>query len=222
LQQANEEQNLDRYHEKFQPTVRSSEGIDKIIITNNVSANQMVKKVQKFKLTPIFYLDEQGNKVPLKDEQGNVIVDENGVVQYAIAELKQEPDGFMAVAEYCSASEPFSPDLSSTYLDEKWCDLIIELGWYYNYYQRLQMNGSEDYSFELHQLVNDINFVALTRKSYLGGSVSAVKTFRTIEEGKQEQIFKEEQKRRGVLGGLNETLWGKGAPPPKQQRPFYV
>jgi hypothetical protein len=218
---------LRQYYEKISPQVYSQEGIDRIIITNNTVATNMVRKVPNFKRVPIYFFDANNKKVPLKDELGNVVVDDEGAVKYVISDWEFVQDGYKAIAVQCPASEPFTPDMTGTWLDDELTKGVTELGLYYNYLQRQQMVSDEDYSFELHQLVNDINFFLLPRKSFMGGSVSAVKTFRTIEEGTQKTITGEMQKKGGLFSGINSALWGKSGGQTQMQqggqnKPFYV
>lgn len=220
-----QQKNINKYYDRLNPQIYNQEGIDKVIITNASSANHIIRKVPNYIQEPVYYL-ENGKKVPLRDEEGNIITDENGVVKFAIEGYKTVQDGWIAEAQFCPASEPFSSDMTSSNFTEEETKTITELGWYYDYYQRLQMITGRDYSFELHQLVNDINFIVLPKKSFMGGSVAAVKTFRNIgEDTTRSFVVDEAGKKRGLFTSINETLWGKQgnqAAQQTRQRPFYL
>lgn len=214
---------LQDYLQAYKPVPYSDAAIDKIIITASVSANTIIRKVPYFEDEIVFLLDEKGEKIPIKDEQGNFKVNENGIMQYVIKEVKKKQVGFTFKIDYCPSSEPFSPDMTSTYLTERQRDYVMQMVWLFAYYQRLQMNSKRDYSFRLHKIVNDINALIVPQKSFNAGSVSAVKTFRSLTQGNAADQEALRQKRGGV-GGIVDAVLGekKQAPKPAPEKPFYM
>lgn len=210
---------IENYYRKLTPPqIYTSEGIDRIIISNSVDANTILRKVPRLIKEPVFFLNPNGEKVALKSDDGKIIVNQIGEIQYLVAGYATRQDGWEAKLETCPASEVYSPDMTSTNLNDEQYKVIMDLLWEYNYLQQLQMITNRDFSFELHQLRNDINAIIVPAKSLYAGSVQAVKTFRTVSEGKQETIAP--QNKQNALDAFIGKIKGGGQQ--QQKKPFYM
>jgi hypothetical protein len=84
--------------------------IDQMILTPEARATIITKKAPRIIRKPIFLLDDQGEKIPVKDEAGNIKYNEEGEVMYVIKDYEETQVGWMPVQEIVPASEMFNVD----------------------------------------------------------------------------------------------------------------
>lgn len=196
--------------------VYTVEQVDQMILTPEARSTLIIKKRPKYERVPVFAKDKNGDKVPLLDEKGNHIVDQNGVQRYLIKDYEYVQRGWEPSMEVVPASELFTIDLSTSNVSGEAVILLTSLMWNYNHILSLHDTTDDDYSSLLHKIRNDIIAIVSSAKSYNGGAVSAVKTYRSISDNKQWQHLSdgEEQK---PANPLAEILGGFGKP--KKEKP---
>ena len=89
------------------------------------------------------------------------------------------------VMEAIPASELFTIDHSTSNISSDAVRLVTFLMWNYNHILSLQAATEDDYSVLLHKLRNDIVAILSAAKSYNGGTIASIKTFRQINDSKQ-------------------------------------
>lgn len=157
--------------------VYSQEQIDQLALTPEGKATIYTKKKPKIVKKPVYLLDDKGEKVPFTDAEGNIVVDEDGVIQYIVRDFVEEQHGWEAVEEIAPATETNTIDTSTGNLSSKAVEFATKTLWRYNYFLTYQIETSEDYSIYLHKLRNDYLAVINASKSYNQGTIQAVKTF---------------------------------------------
>lgn len=173
------------------------EQIDQMILTPEARATVIVKKKPNMVKVPIYLLDEDGEKVPIMEENEKVRIDEDGAVQYVIKDYEIIQDGWMAVQEIVPASEIFTIDNSTGNLSMEAVKLQTRGFWFYNFISIYQQATDNDYSLYLHKLRNDNLSLSNASKSYNGGTVQAIKTFINKTDTKQWLNPQEDEKKKG-------------------------
>lgn len=181
--------------------IYSQEQIDQLALTPDGKATLMIKKKPRMVKKPVYLLDDKGEKVPLNDEDGNIIIDENGVIQYIIKDFVEEQQGWEAFEEIAPATETNTIDTSTGNVSAKGVEFLTKSYWRYNYFLVYQTETNEDYSVYLHKLRNDILGVLNASKSYNQGTIQAVKTF-INKVHSQEFIDTPQEQKTGFLDKL--------------------
>ena len=203
--------------------VYSVEQVDQMIITPEARSSVIIKKKPKYEKIPIYAMDEQKEKIPLLDSEGSPIVDADGAQRYLIKDYDYVQRGWASTMEVIPASELFTIDLATSNISGDAVRLITMLMWNYNHMLTLHEATDDDYSVLLHKIRNDIIAVVSAAKSYNGGTVASVKTYRTINDSKQWQMLDDGQKAGGgnplasLLGGF-----GKPKEQPKEVENKYT
>ena len=197
--------------------VYTVEQVDQMILTPEARSTLIIKKKAKYEKVPVFAKDESGEKVPLMDESGNYIVDQNGAQRYLIKDYEYVQRGWQPAMEVVPASELFTIDLATSNISGDAVRLITILMWNYNHILALHDTTDDDYSSLLHKIRNDIISIVSSAKSYNGGAVSSVKTYRSITDNKQWQHFDDGEQKKAGGNPLAAMLGGIGKPKPKQQ-----
>lgn len=169
--------------------VYSIEQVDQLILTPEARSTVIIKKKPKYEKVPIYATDEKGQKVPLLDDTGNPIVDSDGAQRYLIKDYDYVQRGWVSAMEVVPASELFTIDLATSNISGDAVRLITLLMWNYNHMLTLHEATDDDYSILLHKVRNDIISIVSAAKSYNGGTVASVKTYRTINDSKQWQVL---------------------------------
>lgn len=167
--------------------VYTVEQVDQMILTPEARSTLIIKKKPRYEKVPVFAKDKNDQKIPLLDEKGNIIVDENGAQRYLIQDYEYVQRGWEPSMEVVPASELFTIDLSTSNVSGDAVRLLTSLMWNYNHILSLHDTTDDDYSSLLHKIRNDIVAIVSSAKSYNGGAVSAVKTYRSITDNKQWQ-----------------------------------
>lgn len=176
--------------------------IDQMILTPEARATIITKKVPRIVKEPIYLLDENGEKIPVKDDTGEIRYNENGEVMYVIKEYKEHRMGWMPVQEIVPASEMFNVDNGTGNISHEAVIFLTKTMWRYNIFCVYQQTTDNDYSIYLHKLRNDALAILNSSKSFNGGTLQAIKTFINKTDSKQWLNPQEEEKKPGVLGGL--------------------
>ena len=182
----------------FKPNpVYSNEQIDQLILTPEARATVITRKVPKMVKFPIFLLDEQGNKVPLLDDEGKARTDNEGIMQYVIKDFEIKQVGWESQVDYVPATEIFNIDDATSNISHEAVKLSTRMAWFYNYLSVKQMHTNKDYSYYLHKIRNNRMAIVASAKSYNGGTIQAIKTFINKMDSKQwtNQINPEEEKK---------------------------
>jgi hypothetical protein len=174
--------------------VYSIEQVDQLILTPEARSTVIVKKKPKYEKIPIYVKDKEGEKIPLLDEAGKIIVDADGKQKYLIKDYDYVQRGWVPSMEVVPASELFTIDLATSNISLEAVKLITLLMWNYNHMMALHEVTDDDYSVALHKMRNDVISIVSAAKSYNGGTVSAVKTYRQITDSKQWQYLGEDGK----------------------------
>lgn len=161
------------------------EQVDQLILTPEARSTLIVSKKPKYEKVPIYERDANGNKIPMLDDQGNRIVSADGTTRYLIKDYEYVQRGFMPVMEAIPASELFTIDHSTSNISSDAVRLVTFLMWNYNHILSLQAATDDDYSVLLHKIRNDIIAILSAAKSYNGGTIASIKTFRQISDSKQ-------------------------------------
>ena len=197
--------------------VYTVEQVDQMILTPEARSTLIIKKKPKYEKVPIFAKDVHGEKVPLMDENSNYIVDQNGAQRYLIKDYEYVQRGWQPSMEVVPASELFTIDLSTSNISGDAVRLVTVLMWNYNHILALHDTTDDDYSSLLHKIRNDIVSIVQSAKSYNGGTVSSVKTYRTISDNKQWQRFDDGENKKQGGNPLAAMLGGLGRPSPKKE-----
>lgn len=201
--------------------VYSIEQVDQLILTPEARSTVIIKKKPRYEKIPIYSLNDKKQKIPLEDENGHTIVDSDGKQRYLIKDYDYVQRGWVPSMEIVPASELFTIDLSTSNISKEAVNLITLLMWNYNHMMSLHEATDDDYSVALHKIRNDIVSVVSAAKSYNGGTVSAVKTYRQITDSKQWQYMNgEEQQKPNPLSALLGGFGGK--PKPKVEENKYT
>jgi hypothetical protein len=201
--------------------VYSIEQVDQMILTPEARSTVIIKKKPKYEKIPIYAMDEKKEKVPLLDENNKPIVDADGAQRYLIKDYEYVQRGWLSAMEVVPASELFTIDLATSNISGDAVRLITFLMWNYNHTLSLHEATDDDYSVLLHKIRNDIVSVVSAAKSYNGGTVAAVKTYRTISDSKQWQYMDGDQQQQkanplsAIFGGFGKP---KDKPPEEQQK----
>jgi hypothetical protein len=169
--------------------VYSIEQVDQLILTPEARSTVIIKKKPKYEKVPIYAKDESGQKIALLDEDGHPIVDSDGAQRYMIKDYDYVQRGWISAMEVVPASELFTIDLATSNISGDAVRLITFLMWNYDHILSLHEATDDDYSVLLHKIRNDIVSVVSAAKSYNGGTVASVKTYRTINDNKQWQYL---------------------------------
>lgn len=184
-------------------------GIDQLILTPEARATLITKKKPRMLKIPVYAKDQQGSKVPLLDHEGNIIVDENGAQKYLIKDYDIIQDGWVSREEVVPASEIFTIDQATSSVSAEAVRLLTFLMWNYNHILSLHEATDDDYSILLHKIRNDAVAILQAAKSYKGGTISAIKSFRSISDSKQwmeaeeAAMAQQQPKKGGMFGGFN-------------------
>jgi hypothetical protein len=165
--------------------VYNQEQIDQLILTPEARATDIIKKVPNMVKEPIYLLDENDEKVPLTNEDGEIIVSEEGEIKYIIKDYKEVQHGWIPVRDIVPASEIFNIDNATSNLSQEAIKVILYEWWMYNHYALKQQLTGKDYSYRLHKLRNDALAVLNSAKSYNNSTVQAIKTFINKTDTKQ-------------------------------------
>lgn len=187
--------------------VYSIEQVDQLILTPEARSTVIIKKKPKYEKIPIYALDGRKEKIPILDETGHIIVDSDGKQRYLIKDYDYVQRGWIPSMEVVPASELFTIDLATSNISKEAVNLITLLMWNYNHMMSLHEATDDDYSVALHKIRNDIVSVVSAAKSYNGGTVSAVKTYRQITDSKQWQYMSDGEAQKpspfaAILGGF--------------------
>jgi len=169
--------------------VYSVEQVDQLILTPEARSSVIIKKKAKYEKIPIYAMDDNKEKIPLLDSEGSPIVDADGAQRYLIKDYDYVQRGWTSSMEVIPASELFTIDLATSNISGDAVRLITMLMWNYNHILTLHESTDDDYSVLLHKIRNDIIAVVSAAKSYNGGTVASVKTYRTINDSKQWQVL---------------------------------
>lgn len=198
--------------------VYSSEQVDQLILTPEGKATVLIRKKPNWVKQPIYLLNEDGEKIPVRKD-GEVVLNENNEIQYIIKDYEYVQDGWIAVEEILPASEPFTIDNSTGNLSQEAVNFSIRTMWFYNYLMPFQTETNEDYSLYLHKLRNDFLAVTNTSKSFRQGTIQSIKTFRNIVDTKEwSNREDEEQKNAGLFGWLLGGNKKKSSKPPDEHK----
>lgn len=187
--------------------VYSIEQVDQLILTPEARSTVIIKKKPRYEKIPVYTLDSNKQKIPLLDESNHFIVDSDGKQRYLIKDYDYVQRGWVPSMEIVPASELFTIDLSTSNISKEAVTLITLLMWNYNHMMALHEATDDDYSVALHKIRNDIVSIVSAAKSYNGGTVSAVKTYRQITDSKQWQYMTDGQEQKpnpltALLGGF--------------------
>jgi len=201
--------------------VYSIEQVDQLILTPEARSTVIIKKKPRYEKIPVYALDTKKQKIPILDENDHPIVDSDGKQRYLIKDYDYVQRGWVPSMEIVPASELFTIDLSTSNISKEAVTLITLLMWNYNHMMALHEATDDDYSVALHKIRNDIVSVVSAAKSYNGGTVSAVKTYRQITDSKQWQYMTDGQEQKpnplaALLGGFG------GKPKEKTQENKYT
>jgi len=194
--------------------VYSIEQVDQLILTPEARSTVIIKKNPKYEKVPIYMLDDKGQKIPILDENNKNIVDSDGAIRYLIKDYDYVQRGWMSSMEVVPASELFTIDLATSNISGDAVRLLTLLMWNYNHILTLHEATDDDYSVLLHKIRNDVIAIVSAAKSYNGGTVAAVKTYRTISDSKQWQVLDDGQQ--GQKANPLSSLFG-GFGKPKEQ-----
>ena len=201
--------------------VYSIEQVDQLILTPEARSTVIIKKKPRYEKIPIFTLDDKKRKIPLLDENGHFIVDSDGKQRYLIKDYDYVQRGWVPAMEVVPASELFTIDLATSNISKEAVTLITLLMWNYNHMMALHEATDDDYSVALHKIRNDIVSIVSAAKSYNGGTVSAVKTYRQITDSKQWQYMNgEEVQKTNPLAALLGGFGGKKKEPANQENKY--
>lgn len=191
------------------------EQVDQLILTPEARSTLIVSKKPKYEKVPIYSKDDKGNKVPMLDDQGSAIVDQDGAQRYLVKDYEYVQRGWMPVMEAIPASELFTIDHSTSNISSDAVRLVTFLMWNYNHILSLQAATDDDYSVLLHKIRNDIVAILSAAKSYNGGTIASIKTFRSINDSKQWMHSDEQQQ--GATNPLSMLFGGQKKKEPQQQ-----
>jgi hypothetical protein len=201
--------------------VYSIEQVDQLILTPEARSTVIIKKKPRYEKIPIFTLDSKKQKIPILDENGHPIVDSDGKQRFMIKDYDYVQRGWVPSMEIVPASELFTIDLATSNISKEAVSLITLLMWNYNHMMALHEATDDDYSVALHKIRNDIVSVVSAAKSYNGGTVSAVKTYRQITDSKQWQYMTgEDQPKANPLAALLGGFGGKKKEPTTQENKY--
>ena len=176
---------LQRMRADNRDPIYTVEQVDQLILTPEARSTLMVSKKPKYEKVPIYAKDADGNKVPMLDDQGAIIVDAEGTQRYLVKDHEYVQRGWMPVMEAIPASELFTIDHSTSNISSDAVRLTTFLMWNYNHILSLQAATDDDYSVLLHKIRNDIVAILSAAKSYNGGTIASIKTFRQVNDSKQ-------------------------------------
>ena len=196
--------------------IYSIEQVDQMILTPEARSTVIIKKKPRYEKIPIFAYDEKKQKIPLLDEVGKPIVDGDGAQRYLIKDYDYVQRGWSSAMEVVPASELFTIDLATSNISGDAVRLITLLMWNYDHTLSLHEATDDDYSILLHKIRNDIISIVSAAKSYNGGTVASVKTYRTINDSKQWQMIEDGQQSQQKPNPLSSLLGGFGKPKPRQ------
>jgi len=199
--------------------VYTVEQVDQMILTPEARSTLIIKKKPKYEKVPIYSKDKDDEKIPLMDEKGNMIVDQDGALRYLIKDYEYVQRGWEPSMEVVPASELFTIDLSTSNISADAVKLLTSLMWNYNHILSLHDTTDDDYSSLLHKIRNDIVAIVSSAKSYHGGAVSAVKTYRSVTDNKQWQTLADGNQGNKSANPLAEMLGGLGKPKKKEESP---
>lgn len=201
--------------------VYSIEQVDQLILTPEARSTVIIKKKPRYEKIPIYTLDDKKQKIPILDENGHPIVDSDGKQRYLIKDYDYVQRGWVPAMEVVPASELFTIDLATSNISKEAVTLITLLMWNYNHMMALHEATDDDYSVALHKIRNDIVSIVSAAKSYNGGTVSAVKTYRQITDSKQWQYMTgEENQKPNPLASLFGGFDGKKKDPANQENKY--
>jgi len=195
--------------------IYSIEQVDQMIITPEARSSVIIKKKPKYEKIPIYAMDNEQQKIPLLDSESYPIVDSDGAQRYLIKDYDYVQRGWTSAMEVIPASELFTIDLATSNISGDAVRLITLLMWNYNHILTLHESTDDDYSVLLHKIRNDIIAVVSAAKSYNGGTVASVKTYRTINDSKQWQVLDDGQG--GQKANPLASIFGGFGGPKKQQ-----
>lgn len=199
-----------------------NEQIDQLILTPDVKSNVIIRKKPRFVKIPVYLLDKNGEKIPIKDSEGNYEINEKGEVKYMIKEYKKIQDGWLSVSEVVPASDLFSIDTATSNISQEAVMLLLRTMWWHNRLSTYQTSTNNDYSLYLHNVRNDGVAILLSAKSYRGGTVQAIKTFINKTDSKQWQPELPEEKKQGLFAPLSAMLGGKSKKAPEDDTRKYT
>jgi len=204
--------------------IYSVEQVDQLILTPEARSTVIIKKKPRYEKVPIYSLDDKGEKIPILDDAGTNIVDSDGAMRYLIKDYEYVQRGWVPSMEYVPASELFTIDLATSNISADAVRLITLLMWNYDHTLSLHEATDDDYSVLLHKIRNDIVSIVSAAKSYNGGTISAVKTYRTINDNKQWQYIAEDGQGQkpnpltGLLGSFGQKKPAQGQQQTEQNK----
>lgn len=179
-----------------------SEQIDQLILTPEGRATSIIRKKPKIIQIPVYLLDSKGQKIPLKDEEGNILLNEKDEIRYIIKEYIDKQDGWESELDIIPASEIFNIDNATSNISHDAVRVLLRLYWFYNYLVIQHMSTQNDYSLYLHKIRNDALSILQSSKSYNGGTVQAIKTFINKTDTRQWVSNQDEPKKPNPLSFL--------------------
>jgi len=197
-----------RIRSESRDPIYGPEQVDQMIMTPEARSVVMTTKKPRYEKIPVYATDEKGDKIPLLDEKGNMIVDSDGVPRYLVKDYEYVQRGYLPVHEIIPASELFTIDLATSNLSSDAVILVTREMWDYNFLLSLQASTDADYSVLLHKIRNDIMSVLNAAKSYNGGTVAAVKTYRAINDNRQWTYQDEQAEQQKKNGNPLSMLFG--------------
>jgi len=178
------------------------EQIDQMILTPEARATIITKKVANIIKKPVYLLDEKGQKIPARDEKGNIKTNDNGEMIYVIKDYEEKQEGWIPIQEILPASEIFNIDNGTGNISHEAVLFQLKTMWRYNTFCVYQQTTNNDYSIYLHKLRNDSLSVINSSKSFNGSTIQAIKTFINKTDTKQWLTQGDEEKKGGMFGGL--------------------
>ena len=206
---------LQRMRADNRDPIYTVEQVDQLILTPEARSTLMVSKKPKYEKVPIYAKDDKGNKIPMLDDQGANIVDAEGTQRYLIKDHEYVQRGWMPVMEAIPASELFTIDHSTSNISSDAVRLTTFLMWNYNHILSLQAATDDDYSVLLHKIRNDIVAILSAAKSYNGGTIASIKTFRQVNDSKQ--WLHSDEPQQGNSNPLSMIFGGNKKAPPQQE-----
>lgn len=165
--------------------VYTQEQVDQLILTPEARATVIIRKRPLMVKIPVYKKDLEGNKIQIVDKANKPIVDKEGNPKFVVEKYRVEQRGEQAVAEQLPASEVFTIDNSTSNIGDAASRLELLLMFNYNKLLFKQSRTKKDYSDIIHKQRNDIIAILASGKSYNGGTIQSIKTFRTISDNKQ-------------------------------------
>lgn len=180
-----------------------SEQVDQLIVTPDTRSNIISRKIPRIVKIPIYALDENNEKIPLKNSDGEITINKDGEIQYIIKDYAEVQKGWMSELDVTPTPEIFSIDNATSNISGKAVSFVTRTLWFFNFLSVYQDMTKHDYSVYLHKLRNDSTTVLQASKSYNGGILQILKTFINKTDSKQWlQKDDEEQKKNNPLAFL--------------------